>query len=357
MASIFKRQNKKGTTYYIQYYYNGKRYRDKVGKNYEAAQMRLGETVRKIETGQFSLYSDAPIESFMKQYRETLNSQPFSDGSRKRHSIIFNNIEKYFNSQRVRKVNEIDFPLLDNFVTQRVNNDKISPGTANMEIELVKRLFRFAEKHRYLMENPANDLEYRKATKREPRFFSQEEIELLLEKAGKYEPFFMVLLHTGLRGSDAGNLRWSDIDLDRSLIRVVTEKTSQGIAIPMNDTLHSYLLDYGTETPKLFPDLDTDHKRDKVRIYIQKILRNAGYDWRGVGCHAFRHTFASHLVINGASIYDVQKLLGHKSIIMTQIYAHLSENATRRAVDLIDFNPKNVTNTRIKSVINEQEVD
>lgn len=60
------------------------------------------------------------------------------------------------------------------------------------------------------------------------------------------------------------------------------------------------------------------------------------------------------MVINGASIYDVQKLLGHKSIIMTQVYAHLSENATRRAVDLIDFNPKNVTNTGIKSAIIEQ---
>ena len=57
-----------------------------------------------------------------------------------------------------------------------------------------------------------------------------------------------------------------------------------------------------------------------------------------------------------ASIYDVQKLLGHSSITMTEIYAHLSENATRRAVDLIDFNPQSVTNLGLKSKINKQKI-
>lgn len=99
-------------------------------------------------------------------------------------------------------------------------------------------------------------------------------------------------------------------------------------------------MDYVTETPKLFPSLDTDKKIEKVRCFIQKILEDAECDWRGVGYHRFRHTFTSHLGINGASIYDVQKLLGHRSISMTQVYAHSSEDATRRAVDLLDFNVK-----------------
>ena len=68
MASIYKRKNKNGTTYYIQYYFKGKRYRDKVGKNKEAAQMKLGEIVRKIETGQFSLYSDAPLSLLINHF-------------------------------------------------------------------------------------------------------------------------------------------------------------------------------------------------------------------------------------------------------------------------------------------------
>ncbi|MCH8306039.1 MAG: tyrosine-type recombinase/integrase [Candidatus Marinimicrobia bacterium] len=120
--------------------------------------------------------------------------------------------------------------------------------------------------------------------------------------------------------------------------------------------LEKHLLDYGTDTPKLFPGLDTDGKRQKVRKHIQSVLRDAGYEWKRAGCHTFRHTFASHLVINGASIYDVQKLLGHKSIIMTQVYAHLSENATRRAVDLIDFTPKNVTKSSISSVLEDKKM-
>ena len=51
----------------------------------------------------------------------------------------------------------------------------------------------------------------------------------------------------------------------------------------------------------------------------------------------------------------MQKLLGHKSIIMTQVYAHLSDNATRRAVDLIDFNSQSVTNDELNSVLDKQK--
>ncbi len=88
-----------------------------------------------------------------------------------------------------------------------------------------------------MLENPAKDLKRKKITSKEPKYFSQAEIDLLLEKAGKYEPFFMVLLHTGLRASDAGNLRWSDIDLEKGLIRLRQEKTSKGLTIPLSDTL------------------------------------------------------------------------------------------------------------------------
>ena len=120
-----------------------------------------------------------------------------------------------------------------------------------------------------------------------------------------------------------------------------------------NDSLKNYLLDYSTDSSKLFLLLDTDNKREKVRRRIQKILRDAGYIWERVGCHTFRHTFASHLVINGASIYDVQKLLGHRSISMTQVYAHLSEDATRRAVDLLNFRPINNSRSGLTSIKNQ----
>ena len=232
---------------------------------------------------------------------------------------MFNNFERYQKRQKVKRVNQVDYPLLDNYITHRINDENIAPRTANLEIGFIKRLFKFAEKHRYVMESPAKELTLRKVTKKEPRYFSHEEIELLLEKAGRYEAFFMVMLHTGLRGSDAGNLRWSDIDLDKGFIRVAMKKTSQPVTIPINETLEKYLLDYGTETPKLFPDMDSDTKRKKVRRHIKRVLKDAGYEWKGVGCHAFRHTFASHLVINGASIYDVQKLLGHSLYVFKRL--------------------------------------
>ena len=338
MASIFKRKDT--GKWYVQWYYNGRLLREKVGKSKEAAQMRLSEIVRKLETGQFSLNSDAPLDSLIKSFKESLDTEAHSDSYKRRLGNIFNNFEKYFSEEKIERLNQVDYPVLDKYITKRINKDGIAPKTANMEIDLLRRMFDHAVKYKFMLENPARDLKRKKVTRKEPRYFTHEEIELLLENAGKYEPFFMVLLHTGLRASDAGNLTWSDIDLEKAFIRVIQEKTDRRLTIPINDALRNYLLDYATETPKLFPSLDTDKKREKVRRFIQKILRNAQCVWKGVGCHTFRHTFASHLVINGASIYDVQKLLGHKSINMTQIYAHLSEDATRRAVDLLEFNVK-----------------
>lgn len=355
MASIFQRKEINGKPWYVQYYYRGRRYREKVGGSKEVAQMRLGEIIRKIETGKFSLYSDTPLTELLEHFNKSLQAERLSDETMRRRQSIIKRFVSYCGDVGIQRVNQVDYPLLEEYATKRIIEDGLAPNTSNQEMGFIKRIFRFAVKHRYIMENPARDIKMKKVPRKEPRYFTHEEIDLLLQNAGKYEAFFMVLLHTGLRSCDAGNLKWSDIDLDKGLIRVFQEKTDWGLTIPMNDTLRNYLLDYATDTPDLFPELNTDSKRLKVRTHTQKILRDAGYQWSGVGCHAFRHTFASHLVINGASIYDVQKLLGHKSITMTQVYAHLSENATRRAVDLIDFNPQSVTNAELKSVIDEQK--
>jgi len=338
MASIFKRKDT--GKWYVQWYYKGKLYRELIGKSKEAAIIRQGEITRKVELGQFSIQSDASLESLIKSFKESLDTESHSESYKRRLGNIFNNFENYFGEEKIERLNQIDFPVLDKYITKRISKDGIAPKTANMEIDLLRRMFGHAVKYKFMIESPARDLKRKKVTRKEPRFFSHEEIELLLENAGKYESFFMVLLHTGLRASDAGNLTWSDIDLEKAFIRVIQEKTDRRLTIPINESLRNYLLDYATETPKLFPSLDTDKKREKVRRFIQKILKNAECNWRGVGCHTFRHTFASHLVINGASIYDVQKLLGHRSISMTQVYAHLSEDATRRAVDLLEFNVK-----------------
>ena len=356
MASIFQRKDVKGKPWYIQYYYQGKRYREKAGGSKEGAQMQLGAIIRKIETGQFSMYSDAPLSLLIKHFQETLQAEDYSESYHRRLGNMINNFNRYFKCEKILQVQQIDYPLLDNYITGRMIGDKISGKTANMEIDLLKRLFGFGVKHRYLMQNPAKELKRKKISKKEPRYFTEEEIDVLFENAGEYEPFFMVLLHTGLRASDAGNLRWSDIDLDNGFLRVIQEKTNSRLTLPINDSLKNYLLDFGTDSAKLFPSLDTDNKREKVRRRIQRILRDEGYLWERVGCHTFRHTFASHLVINGASIYDVQKLLGHTSIIMTQRYAHLRAKETRRAVDLIDFGPKYVTNTGLKAVVNERKL-
>ena len=149
----------------------------------------------------------------------------------------------------------------------------------------------------------------------------------------------MVLLHTGLRAGDAANLTWDQVDLEAGLIRLRMQKTQEYLTLPLNATLRQYLMDYGTAGMSLFEDLEGDDLRRRVRRYLQRTLMEAGFQTTGVGLHTFRHAFASYLVMRGVSLAKVQKLLGHKSITMTQAYAHLSPESTRGEVEVLDFAP------------------
>ena len=138
MASIFKRKNKNGNTYYIQYYFNGKRYRDKVGKNYEAAQMRLGEIVRKIETGQFSFYSDTLLEDLIVHFKKSMLADGIGEETLRRRQSILKKFLLYCTDRGAKRVNQIDYPLLEEYVTYRIIEDKLAPNTSNQETGLIK---------------------------------------------------------------------------------------------------------------------------------------------------------------------------------------------------------------------------
>ena len=146
-------------------------------------------------------------------------------------------------------------------------------------------------------------------------------------------------LHSGMRLGEILSLTWSAVDLFRRTVTVFRSKNGERRTVPLNQTVMALLTEKAKvrhlKSTLVFPShagtpLDPNHLRRALRPAMVK----AGI----VDCHFhdLRHTFATRLVQSGVALYKVQRLLGHKSTIMTQRYAHHYPESLRDGVEILD---------------------
>ena len=136
----------------------------------------------------------------------------------------------------------------------------------------------------------------------------------------------LIALNTGMRKSEIRNLKWKDIDFESSRIILKTTKNKESRTYPITPSI-AKILDQIARTPNkngyLFPSDTGETPYDFTKPW-ETALANA--DIEDFRFHDLRHTAASYLVMNGASIVHVQKILGHKTLDMVKRYAHLSDD-------------------------------
>jgi integrase len=161
--------------------------------------------------------------------------------------------------------------------------------------------------------------------------------------AGQYTdhlmPLVLVALHTGLRRGDLFSLEWSHINLERGQITKVINKTRRKtikpVVLPLRNDAVAVLKDWRAQTSGnglVFPSPVTGKQLDSVKTAWRNLMTAA--DIQGFRFHDLRHTFASWLVMAGVSLFTVQKLMTHSTAEMTQVYAHLSDDHLRQAIEL-----------------------
>ena len=147
--------------------------------------------------------------------------------------------------------------------------------------------------------------------------------------------FMKMALFTGMRRGELFKLQWSDVDFERGFIHLRDPKGGQDQKIPLNMAARELLESHPrTGSPYVFPGRNGG-KRVDINKQVGRIKAAAGLpkDFRAL--HGLRHVFASLLASSGqVDLYTLQKLLTHKSAAMTQRYAHLRDEALRRASDL-----------------------
>ena len=210
----------------------------------------------------------------------------------------------------------------------------------------IRTFYKYLFRERYIDSNPATSLSAPKRPKSLPKFLTVDEIEKLLNNikietpAGFRNRVILELLWaTGMRVSELSNLNFGDLNLDENEKRVFGKGAKERIVL-ISDRSKQYLIQYINTARKLLaPGYDIGEINDNSPLFINstgfrlqnKTIRNAINDVvqkielpKKVTPHVFRHSFATHLIENGADLRVVQELLGHAGISNTQIYTHIS---------------------------------
>jgi integrase len=227
------------------------------------------------------------------------------------------------------------------FLYSRIRTQN-SPTYANRYLALVHRMFVLAIQWGHLPDakNPASGIrKYRENASRE-RFLTRDEIERFLA-ALDARPERMTanaikfLLFTGMRRGEGIGLRWEDVDIERATVFLPRTKSGKSRTVVMNvlakAILEEMLALRAGDHEYVFPGKKPGTHLAEPRKTFENAKAEAGLE--NLHLHDLRHTFASIAVQNGASLYEVQKLLGHASSQMTQRYAHLADASLRAVSD------------------------
>ena len=222
--------------------------------------------------------------------------------------------------------------------------------TINKHLVLLKRLFNLAERWDFQGVKTANINRVRKLFEGEPtqHFLSQEDLSIILKECDCSDNLFLgkivrFLILTGCRKGEALQACWDQIDLRFGIWTVPMTKNGRPRRIFISSTCRDFLhkliefrssFDLSSiDNDPLFTNLNSGRPYKCIQTAWMYAKRSCGKEQ--VRIHDLRHTFASVLINNGATIYEVQRLLGHSSVNVTQRYAHLLPNKLCETADLI----------------------
>ncbi|MFK3975880.1 tyrosine-type recombinase/integrase [Shewanella vesiculosa] len=169
------------------------------------------------------------------------------------------------------------------------------------------------------------------------RFLNIEEIKLLLDASFSYvnksiAGYVALLTLTGLRCSEASNIKWTDIDFEQRIIFIAKTKNGSARTIHLTSKMLTFIeqIQPIPENPYLFAGKVKGQPLKSARKSFKKLLIRAGIDSTGVCLHTLRHSLGSNLASNGVSLRLIQEQLQHKSIFSTQRYAKLTTESMRQ---------------------------
>lgn len=184
-------------------------------------------------------------------------------------------------------------------------------------------------------ENPVRAVTLFPEPKLSYRWLSEEEARKLIDACSSHlKPIVVTALNTGMRLREILTLlKWEHVNFQQRYLTVVAGKNNETREIPLNHEMIQLFQSLQRKGEYVFPN-EKGEPFGSIKTAFLAAIRRSGI----ARCrfHDLRHTFASHVVMNGVDLATVKELLGHKSLAMVLRYAHLSAEHKRRAVELLD---------------------
>lgn len=232
---------------------------------------------------------------------------------------------------------------VDLFKAKRLG--EIRKVTLNIELRSLKAAFHTASRWKLIDENPFTGVKLCAVDEDPPLYFSVEDFHAILAviNVAWLRDIVIVAVLTGMRRGELLSLRWSNIDFDRRLISIHSQgnfrtKLGKRRTIPLNSQVVEILRRRFTERKGecvFHADGECISGR-RLSKYFKRCVRRARLNER-LHFHSLRHSFASWLVKGNISIYQVQKLLGHSNIRVTEIYSHLLPETMHDTVETLSI--------------------
>jgi len=229
----------------------------------------------------------------------------------------------------------------DKLLQENTVRDKLrSPATAVRYLAALSHAFTVAIKEwGWLESNPVLKITKPKEPRGRVRFLSEDERERLLTAAKASENPYLYLiivlcLSTGARKMEILGLQWKNVDLERGVITLHETKNGERRILPVTGRARALLYTHTKirqiNTDLVFPSTHNPKQPIDIRSTWETALKQSEInDFR---FHDLRHSAASYLVMNGASLAEIAEVLGHKTLQMVKRYAHLSEAHTMKVV-------------------------
>lgn len=222
-----------------------------------------------------------------------------------------------------------------NLYIKELYDKKYTPRSITREIASIKGFFKWLNINNLIQHNPALSIEQPKLPKRLPKVLSMKEISELLDvNMTIIDKAILELLYaSGLRVSELSDIKINNIDLNARYIRCIGKGSKERI-VPIGkkacNAIRKYLKEreyiikkYNLNTKFLFvKENGKKLTRQDVYVFIRGLGKNINKE---ISPHTIRHSFATHLLENGADLRVVQELLGHSDVSTTQLYTHISK--------------------------------
>ncbi|GGF11141.1 tyrosine recombinase XerC [Halobacillus andaensis] len=252
----------------------------------------------------------------------------------------------FLQAESMASLKQVDYSVIRVYLSQ-LHNKQLSRRSISRKLSCLRSFYRFLEREKLVEQNPFLNVRMPKSENPIPQFFYEEEIKYLFEVSDVTTPLgqrnqalIELLYGTGMRVSECEQLEQGDIDFSLSTL-LVRGKGRKERYVPFGQFAFDALTTYLHEGR---PDLQSEKTEGTSRVFLN--ARGGPLTARGIRTilnkmvedaaltvdihpHKLRHTFATHLLNEGADLRSVQELLGHEHLSSTQIYTHVTKDRLR----------------------------